>query len=131
MQERATGCKKELAEIAAKKREALALTQFLKVVLQNQLQEKVDEFEREFCAAKKRFAEAQKATNPFSRKRSRLQSRLGRLKKEKVMSEKKRLLRLEKAKKCESVLEDCLQTFDNYLNDIETCKGKGLYFRRR
>ena len=131
VQERATDCRKELAEIAAKKREALALTQFLKVVLQNELQEKVNELDNELRAAKKRFGEAQKAANPFARKKSKSQSMLDRLRNQKAMSEKKHHRRLEKAKQCEGVLENCLHTLDNYLGDIETCKGKGLCVRLR
>ena len=128
-QKSATNAKKELAEIAARKRQALALTQFLKVVLQNELQEKVDDLDTELREAKKRFAEASKAANPFARKKNTLQSMLDRLRKEKATSEKKRRLCLDKTKKCEAVLDNCLRTFDNHSGDIQSCKKKGLCCR--
>ena len=130
-QRRAARAKKQLQEIAASERHALALAQFLHVVLCKELEENVDQLIKEFRAAKQRLKETNKAINPFVRKKTTLRRTLTRLKKGKCFLTKKRHQHLMEVKTAEAKVEGFDHKLDEELNNIDICKSQCLCCRPR
>ena len=114
-----------MALLAEHKRKALALEQFLKVVLRDEVEEIVKEKAEEFQAAKRRFKNATSAVNPFLRKKKTLQSKLASYKKERAISDKKRRARLEKSKKSEAKLDSFEKKLDDEQSNINAYQSQG------